>query len=69
MQAIPAAGDGLDFQGIVQTACLARLDVEQIAGAHCRQPRGIVRIDQRFVGHDGDGTGSMHTGEGIEIPV
>ncbi len=62
-------GDGFDLQGVVQAACLARFDVEQITCVHCQQPCSIVLIEQGFVGHDGDGTDSVHAGQSLEIPV
>ena len=62
-------GDGVDFQGVVQAARLARFDVEQIASAHRRQPFGVDLIEQGFVGHDGDGAGGAHAGQRLEIPI
>ena len=41
-----------DLHGVVQTAGLHQLDIDEVAGPHRQQPEHLVGAEGRFVGHD-----------------
>ena len=46
--------DGVDLKRSRNAGCFRQLDVEIVARAGRDQPEGIVLVEQRLVGHDGD---------------